>query len=84
MIQPSEIQIAGRSYFIWEKEGRPEGKALEHWFRAKSELEAEAVSDTSDAKPKRTRATASKKSGGTTKAKKTNGTTARKTKAKVV
>jgi hypothetical protein len=38
---PSEDAIRLRSYFIWEREGRPVGKALDHWLRAKAELEAE-------------------------------------------
>lgn len=25
---------------IWEEEGRPEGRALEHWLRAENELSA--------------------------------------------
>ncbi|MGA7673806.1 MAG: DUF2934 domain-containing protein [Rhizomicrobium sp.] len=37
----SEEKIRVRSYLIWEREGRPEGKADEHWLRAKAELEAE-------------------------------------------
>jgi len=38
---PSEDEIRIRSYLIWEREGRPEGKAGEHWLRAKAELDAE-------------------------------------------
>jgi hypothetical protein len=38
---PSEEQIRVRSYLIWEREGRPEGKSQEHWQRAKAELDAE-------------------------------------------
>jgi hypothetical protein len=38
---PSEIAIRERSYYLWEREGCPEGKNLEHWLRAKAELEAE-------------------------------------------
>ena len=71
MIQPDKIQIADRSYFIWEQEGRPEGKALEHWLRAQSELEAEALSQIKTGKPKRTRAATAKKSKPVVKAKKT-------------
>jgi len=37
----SEEAIRRRSHEIWLKEGRPEGKALEHWLRAEAELEAE-------------------------------------------
>jgi hypothetical protein len=33
--------IRQRSYTIWERDGRPDGKAAEHWFRAKAELELE-------------------------------------------
>ncbi len=38
---PSEEEIRTRSYLIWEREGRPEGKSEEHWLRAKAELDAE-------------------------------------------
>lgn len=38
----SEKSICERSYAIWLREGRPDGKALEHWLRAKAELELEA------------------------------------------
>ena len=38
---PSEDEIRVRSYLIWEREGCPEGKAEEHWLRAKAELDAE-------------------------------------------
>ena len=38
---PSDEAIRERSYYIWEREGFPEGKDLEHWLRAKAELEAE-------------------------------------------
>lgn len=37
----SEEAIRERSYTIWEQQGRPEGKAIEHWLQAKGELEAE-------------------------------------------
>ena len=42
---PSENDIRVRSYLIWEREGCPEGKAREHWLRAKAELEAEFEAD---------------------------------------
>lgn len=32
-------EIAKRAYSIWETEGRPNGRDLEHWFRAEGELE---------------------------------------------
>ena len=37
----SEEAIRLRSYEIWEREGRPEGRALEHWLVARMELEAD-------------------------------------------
>jgi Protein of unknown function (DUF2934) len=33
--------IRQRSYLIWKQEGCPEGRNLDHWLRAKAEVEAE-------------------------------------------
>jgi hypothetical protein len=33
--------ISERAYHIWERMGRPEGQALEHWLRAEAELAKE-------------------------------------------
>jgi len=38
-----EDEIRMRSYLIWEHEGRPEGRHVEHWLQAAEELEAEAT-----------------------------------------
>ena len=38
---PSDESIRARANMIWEREGRPEGKAEVHWLRAKAELEDE-------------------------------------------
>ncbi len=35
----TEEQIKEMAFTIWEKEGRPEGKDTEHYFRAKQILE---------------------------------------------
>lgn len=40
MIPEEAIRL--RSYQIWEREGRPDGKALEHWLVACMELEVES------------------------------------------
>ncbi len=32
-------QIRERAYHIWVDEGQPEGRELDHWLRAKSEVE---------------------------------------------
>jgi hypothetical protein len=40
---PSQEAIAQRAHEIWESEGRPEGRAMEHWLRAVSELKAQSA-----------------------------------------
>jgi len=39
----TEEQIRELAYTIWEQEGRPEGKDLEYYFRAKKILEEREV-----------------------------------------
>ena len=38
-----EERIRARAYAIWEQEGRPDGKHLEHWSRAKRLIAAEEL-----------------------------------------
>jgi hypothetical protein len=38
--QPREQAIRERAYQIWEAEGRPDGKDLDHWLRAEAEVVA--------------------------------------------
>jgi hypothetical protein len=38
-----EQAIRGRAFEIWEQEGRPHGKQLEHWLRAEAEIDAEPI-----------------------------------------
>ena len=33
--------IRERAYLLWEQEGKPDGKSLEFWFRAKQQLYTE-------------------------------------------
>ena len=33
-----EAAIRQRAYFIWEEEGRPEGREWDHWERASHEI----------------------------------------------
>ena len=40
----TEEQIRELAHAIWEKEGRPHGKAVEHYFRAKQILEEQEAS----------------------------------------
>ena len=37
----SDEGIRERSYQIWERENRPNGRHVEHWFRAKAQLRRE-------------------------------------------
>ena len=43
MDQEIERRVWERAYAIWEKEGRPHGKHVEHWERAKRLLAAEGL-----------------------------------------
>ncbi|WFU06114.1 DUF2934 domain-containing protein (plasmid) [Rhizobium sp. CB3171] len=36
-----EKEIRERAYAIWENEGRPEGRAVEHWERAERQISGE-------------------------------------------
>lgn len=36
----SEDEIAQTAYQIWESEGRPSGRELDHWLQAKSQIGA--------------------------------------------
>jgi len=38
-----ENKIRLRAYAIWEREGRPEGRHVEHWFLAQREIERETA-----------------------------------------
>lgn len=37
-----EAKIKERAYQLWEREGRPHGKDLEHWRRAEQEVKSQA------------------------------------------
>jgi hypothetical protein len=37
----SQDSIARRAYEIWQSEGCPDGRAMEHWLRAVSELKTQ-------------------------------------------
>jgi hypothetical protein len=39
MIDKREERIRARARELWEEEGRPEGRHLDHWERAKAEIE---------------------------------------------
>jgi hypothetical protein len=43
MIADRQAEITKRAHAIWEREGRPEGKAADHWQRAEAEIAAEST-----------------------------------------
>ena len=47
----TEEQIRELAYAIWEQEGRPEGKDLEYYFRAKQMLEEREAASSSAKEP---------------------------------
>ena len=46
--QSKEQAIRERAYLIWEREGRPEGRARDHWYRAVTERVHEQVRQESE------------------------------------
>jgi hypothetical protein len=38
VVAPSEADVARRAYEIYLEEGRPDGRQIDHWLRAESEL----------------------------------------------
>ncbi|HXZ14576.1 MAG TPA: DUF2934 domain-containing protein [Roseiarcus sp.] len=39
---PTEEEVRERAHEIWLAEGKPEGREVDHWMRARRELEREA------------------------------------------
>jgi hypothetical protein len=44
-MQPEEDKIRSHAYAIWEKEGRPGGRAQDNWRKAEQELMQELVQE---------------------------------------
>jgi len=55
-----EDRVKAMAYAIWLEEGRPEGRAEAHWFRALERLDAEAVTAPAPARRKHKAAAAAK------------------------
>ena len=36
--EPTQEEIAAAAYLIWEQEGRPQGRGVEHWLKAKAQI----------------------------------------------
>ena len=41
----NEEDVGRRAILLWEREGRPEGRALDHWLQAEAQLAAEGRPD---------------------------------------
>ncbi len=69
MMPNRRAEIERRAYLLWEREGRPQDKALDHWLRAEAAVDAQGKSDTAGAaEPKPPTAKAKrlgKRKGGT-------------------
>jgi len=50
MITADEAKVRERAYYIWEREGRPQGRELQHWQAAVRELSLDANSNGANAK----------------------------------
>jgi hypothetical protein len=48
---PTEEQIRELAYQMWEQEGRPEGKDVEHYFAAKQRLEEQEAAQARASRP---------------------------------
>ena len=58
MMLDQDREIARRAYTIWEIEGRPTGRELDHWLRAQAEVQAREAAPAEEipsasAKPRR-------------------------------
>jgi hypothetical protein len=42
-----EDRIRNRAYELWEAEGRPEGREVDHWLRAAQEVSGEVAGESS-------------------------------------
>jgi len=48
---PAEEQIRELAYQMWEQEGRPEGRDVEHYFAAKQMLEEQEAAQAQASRP---------------------------------
>lgn len=61
----SEATIREQAYYFWEQDGRPHGRDMEYWQRARVAVaEKDQLSALTEAPPKRTKSPATKASKG--------------------
>ena len=44
--EPNSEEIEALAHYIWEQQGRPEGRALEHWLVAEAKIRGQRVANT--------------------------------------
>ena len=49
--KPTHDEIAACAQHIYENEGRPQGKAMEHWLRAENQLSAQRKAESQSSAP---------------------------------
>ena len=49
---PSPDEIARCAYLIWEREGRPAGREMQHWLEAEAQLRAIKIEASMSEKPR--------------------------------
>ena len=64
MSDDMNTKIQERAYAIREREDRPEGKHLDHWFCAQAEIEAESATDGGQSASVQTVSSAAESSSG--------------------
>ena len=51
MTPDQDGEIAKRAYCLWEVEGRPSGRELEHWLRAEAEVRGARTESSGETPP---------------------------------
>jgi hypothetical protein len=62
--QNDQQKISERAYFLWQREGCPHGKDMDHWLQAEQDMEQQQGG--SEAKPKAPQAAQAEAAAATT------------------
>jgi len=70
---PTHEEISACALRIYEMEGRPEGKAMEHWLQAEAQLTSERKAQVTEATPKAPKSAAKSTTAGKSRVSKAGG-----------
>ena len=71
-IAQQDLWIRERAYWLWEEEGRPAGRELDHWYRASREIAGRAAAITARAEaPSASQTATPRKTAAKTRTRKT-------------